>query len=121
MRWNSTHPVCRMAVIGGDYGKYHSGEWASLISWLPQVRFLSCRLSGNILELDLIFGKDINYPWQKWGDGMDSCGVLIVGYDMSKDCPMLMVSRKTDDGMEIIKVLKDDNAEKVYKILTQDK
>lgn len=52
---------------------------------------------------------------------MDSCGVLIVGYDMAKDCPMLMVSRKTDDGMEILKVFQNDNAEKVYKILTQHK
>ena len=47
--------------------------------------------------------------------------VLIVSYDKGygDEIPILLVSRKTDKGMEIIKAFDRDKANKVYEILTK--
>ena len=48
--------------------------------------------------------------------------VLIVSYDKGYggEIPILLVSRKTDKGMEIIKAFDRDKADKVYDILTKN-
>ena len=51
---------------------------------------------------------------------MDS-DVLIVSYDRgcSNEIPILLVGRNTDKGMEIIKVFKKEEANKVYELLSK--
>ena len=46
--------------------------------------------------------------------------ILTVAYEgeHQKDISVLMVSRKTDDGMKIVKVFTEDEADKLYKKLT---
>lgn len=47
--------------------------------------------------------------------------VLIISYDKGYggEMPILLVSRKTDKGMEVIKAFDRDKADKVYEILTK--
>ena len=47
--------------------------------------------------------------------------VLTIAYEgeYQNDISILMVSRKTDDGMEIVKVFTEDEADKLYKKLTE--
>lgn len=47
--------------------------------------------------------------------------ILTIAYEgeYQKDISVLMVSRKTDDGMEIVKVFTEDEADKLYKKLTE--
>ena len=47
--------------------------------------------------------------------------VLIVSYDKGYggEMPILLVSRKTDKGIEIIKTFDRDEADKVYDMLTK--
>ena len=46
--------------------------------------------------------------------------VLTIAYESEyqNDISMLIVSRKTDNGMEIVKVFTEDEADKLYKKLT---
>jgi len=45
---------------------------------------------------------------------------LFVGYDNNlTDCPCLVVMRKTDEGCEIVKMVTNDKARKIYKMLTE--
>ncbi len=47
--------------------------------------------------------------------------VLTIAYEgeYQNDISVLMVSRKTDKGMEIVKVFTEDEADKLYKKLTE--
>ena len=47
--------------------------------------------------------------------------ILTIAYEgeYQKDISVLMISRKTDDDMEIVKVFTEDEADKLYKKLTE--
>ena len=47
--------------------------------------------------------------------------ILTIAYEgeYQKDISVLMVSRKADDGMDIVKVFTEDEADKLYKKLTE--
>lgn len=46
--------------------------------------------------------------------------ILTIAYEgeYQRDISVLMVSRKTNDGMEIVKIFTEDEADKLYKKLT---
>jgi len=46
--------------------------------------------------------------------------VLIVVYEENYDMPMLVVGRKTQDGVETVSSFKNDKAEELYKKLTDE-
>jgi hypothetical protein len=49
-------------------------------------------------------------------------GSIYVAYDddnKGRDRPLVLVMRKTEDGTEVIKEFKDNQAIKIYKLLTE--
>ena len=44
--------------------------------------------------------------------------VLIIGYDESSDGAAMCVSRKTKEGMTVVRMITDDKARQLYNILT---
>ena len=50
---------------------------------------------------------------------MEDILTIVYEGEYQKDISVLMVSRKTDDGMDIVKVFTEDEADKLYKKLTE--
>ena len=72
----------------------------------------------RLLWADLIGRADIRLHLEIENDMED---ILTIAYEgeYQKDISVLMVTRKTNDGMEIVKVFTEDEADKLYKKLTE--